>query len=406
VRVAVLVRRFPELSETFILNQMTGLLDQGVDLEVFAWTPGDSEAVHPDVSAYALLGRTRYIHPKGARLARLGRTLSRVVGGRGWRSPGFLRRSLDLRRHEGAGASLFLLHAGATFLQGEPHDVVHCQFGRLGLTALALRKAGALPGRIVVSFRGSDLSRHRDTEGYEELFQAGSLFLPVCGAFRDRLISMGCDPGKIRVHHSGIDLRRFTWTPRHREPGEPFRLITIARLVEKKGVEYGIRAVAELHGAGREVEYTVIGEGPLERELRGLARELGVAEKVRFLGPLDHDEVVAHLGEAHVLLAPSVTAASGDQEGIPNVLKEAMATGIPVVSTLHSGIPELVEDGVSGFLVEERDARALAERTAHLMDHPERWGPMGEAGRARVEAEYDSVRLNRELEGFYRELSA
>lgn len=406
MRIAVLVRRFPELSETFILNQITGLLDQGVDLEVFAWTPGDSEAVHPDVSAYALLGRTRYIHPRGSRLSRLGRTLSRLASSGAWRSPGFLRRSMDRRHRGGAGDSLFLLHAGAAFLRGEPHDLVHCQFGRLGLTALALREVGALPGRIVVSFRGSDLSRHRDTEGYDELFQVGNLFLPVCGAFRDRLISMGCDPGKIQVHHSGIDLRRFTWTPRYRQPGRPFRILSIARLVEKKGVEYGIRAVAELHRAGREVEYAIIGEGPLDRELRALVRELEIADRVRFLGPLDHDEVVSHLGEAHVLVAPSVTAASGDQEGIPNVLKEAMATGIPVVSTLHSGIPELVEDGVSGFLVEERNAPALEKRLAHLMDHPELWESMGRAGRERVEAEYDSVLLNRKLEGFYRGLLA
>jgi colanic acid/amylovoran biosynthesis glycosyltransferase len=404
VRVATLVRRFPELSETFILNQITGVLDQGVDLEVFAWGSGDLSTAHPDVEAYSLMRRVRYIQAPAERIPRVVQTASALLKGRAWLRPAVIARSLGSHRHDRSSSSLFLLHAAASFLSGPPHDLMHCQFGRLGLTGLALRKVGAFQGRIVVAFRGSDLSRHRETEGYEALFREGDLFLPVCDAFRTRLVSMGCDPARIRVHHSGIDLRRFTVGPRVRQPSEPFRLITIARLVEKKGVEYAIRAVGELVREGHSVEYIVIGEGPLREELERLAGELGLQAEVRFLGPRDHDDVIRHLEASHVLLAPSVTAESGDQEGIPNVLKEAMATGIPVVSTYHSGIPELVEDGVSGFLVPERTVEPLADRLRFLVDHPDRWGSMGQAGRARVEAAFDSRRLSGELVQLYREL--
>jgi len=112
------------------------------------------------------------------------------------------------------------------------------------------------------------------------------------------------------------------------------------------------------------------------------------------------------LAEAHILMAPSVTAADGDEEGIPNTLKEAMAMGIPVISTLHAGIPELVADGISGFLVPERDAAALADRLRRLVDHPETWAAMGRAGRVRIDSDFDIDRLNDQLLDLYKGMLA
>jgi colanic acid/amylovoran biosynthesis glycosyltransferase len=109
---------------------------------------------------------------------------------------------------------------------------------------------------------------------------------------------------------------------------------------------------------------------------------------------------------AHIFLGPSVTAASGDQEGIPTVIKEAMAVGLPVVSTIHSGIPELVEHGVTGYLAPERDAETLAKHLIALLRHPDQWGEMGRAGRRRVEMEFDTERLNDALVEHYREAMA
>jgi colanic acid/amylovoran biosynthesis glycosyltransferase len=123
---------------------------------------------------------------------------------------------------------------------------------------------------------------------------------------------------------------------------------------------------------------------------------------VSWLGALPHQEIVRVCRESHVLVAPSVTASGGDVEGIPNALKEAMALGLPVVATRHGGIAELVDDGVSGFLVPERNPAALAERLGFLLDHPERWEAMGRAGRAKVEAEFDAEPLNDRLVELYR----
>lgn len=405
IRVAVLVRKFPKLSETFILNQITGLIDAGHEVDIFAWTAEDDGAVHGDVQAYDLMGRTHYLQVPRSRLRRIAGTLRRMGGSRGaWRRPSLVLRSLDARRYGRAAASLELLYAGASLARNGPYDIVHCQFGQLGPAALTFRETGALSGRLVVSFRGWDVTGHRGRDRYGALFRTADLFLPVCDVFRDRLIEMGCDPARIRVHRSGLDPERFRFFERRRAPDAPTRLVSVARLVEKKGVEYGIRAVARLMESGRPVVYTIVGDGPLRPELEALADGLGVRGAVRFDGELDHDGVMAALADAHLLVAPSVTARDGDQEGIPNSLKEAMATGMPVVTTLHSGIPELVEDGVSGFLVPERDVDALAGRLIFLADHPERWPPLGRAGRERIEADYDARTLNRRLAELYGEL--
>ncbi len=400
MKVGMLVRRFPKLSETFILNQITGLLDAGIDVDVFAWTPGDDEAVHRDVQAYRLKARTHYIQPPRSRARRVGRVLT------AWHRPSLLLRSLRVRPYARPSSALALAYAGATFLHEGPHHIVHCQFGQLGLTALTLRELGVLPGRIVVAFRGADLTVDPDVEGYRALFRIADLVLPVCEVFGNRLVDMGCDPDRIRVHRSGIDLARFEYSERPRPADGPTRLLTIARLVEKKGVEFAIRAVARLKESGRRVAYTVVGDGPQRIELEALVDDLGLGDSVRFAGALNHGDVLTFLEASHVLLAPSVTASDGDQEGIPNALKEAMAMGLPVVSTLHSGIPELVEDGVSGFLVPERDAEALADRLAVLVDHPDRWDGLGRAGRRRIEADYDVRVLNDRLVEIYRELLA
>ncbi len=182
------------------------------------------------------------------------------------------------------------------------------------------------------------------------------------------------------------------------------KLLTVARLVEKKGVEYGIRAVARILERYPEIRYEIAGDGPLKNDLRSLIADLNIEKNVKLLGWKEQDDIVELMTRADVLLAPSVTSRDGDQEGIPVVLMEALAQGVPVVSTLHSGIPELIEDGVSGFLVPERDAGSLADRLAFLIDNPARMREMGFEGRKAVEMNYDSNKLNDQLVRIYKEL--
>ena len=186
------------------------------------------------------------------------------------------------------------------------------------------------------------------------------------------------------------------------------RLATVGRLVEKKGVEQAIRAVSLLRRERPELAFTyrVAGDGPLRGHLEALIGSLGLQDCVTLLGACTGREVAALLEDSQLYLQPSVTAANGDMEGIPVSLMEAMAMGLPVLSTRHSGIPELVADGEAGFLVPERDIPALAARLADLAAEPSRWPAMGGAGRLAVEPGFDNDRLVDSLAGMLRELAA
>lgn len=403
LRIAYIVGAFPTLSETFIVNQIVGMAARGHEVDVYTTAAEPMPVVPEDVERQGLTRRTYRLVAFGSRAASLIKTFGRLLAA-GWRAPAVVARTFaEIRRHGFAGSNRLLYAALVLTERRLPrYDVIHAQFGHYGLLALQLKRVGAMDGAVVTSFRGYDVGQYLRAHpgGYDDLFQAGALFLPVSRTLAERLVEAGCNPSKVRVHHSGISCRRLAY--RNSRPADgPVRLITVARLVEKKGLADAIRSVARVLASGKQVSYTVVGDGPLRRQLEDLAYGLGVHEHVRFAGSRSHEAALNMIRAAHILLAPSVTAADGDTEGIPNVLKEAMAMGLPVVATRHGGITELVEEGVSGFLAPERDIDALTERLMHLIAHPGRWPAMGRAGRAKVEAEFDIERLNLELEMHY-----
>jgi colanic acid/amylovoran biosynthesis glycosyltransferase len=177
--------------------------------------------------------------------------------------------------------------------------------------------------------------------------------------------------------------------------------LTVGRLVEKKGLEYAVRAVALARRTCPNLRYEIIGDGPLRPALGELVDKLNLAPIVSLLGAADCDFVRRKMAATDLFMLPSVTANDGDQEGIPVSLMEAQACGLPVLSTRHSGIPELVADGESGFLVAERDVEALASRLTYLIEHPESWPRMGRAGRTIVESRFNIEALNRDLLQIY-----
>ena len=157
--------------------------------------------------------------------------------------------------------------------------------------------------------------------------------------------------------------------------------MSTGRLVEKKGLEYSIRAITRIMQHHPNIRYTIIGDGSLKPDLQQLIEELALSQQVSLLGWRKQEEVIKILDRSQILVAPSVTAADGNQDAPVNTLKEAMAMGLPVIGTLHGGIPELIEDAVSGFLVPERNPEAISEKLSYLIEHPEIWVSMGQAGR-------------------------
>lgn len=400
MRIAVVVGAFPTVSETFVLNQVTGLLDRGHEVRIFAARSGRPTAIHDEILSYRLMDRVRHSawlpgrHPHRLLVALplVAKTIHR--GGASGA------RLLSAARLGHRFAPLELLSDAAAFRDHDSFDVVLCHHGPIGARVARLREAGVVSGSVVTVFHGSDASayvRRVGSRAYTHLFATGDLFLPVSDHCRLRLIALGCPAERIAVHGMGVDCARFAFARRDRRAGEPLRVVTVARLVERKGIAHAIRAVAALVESGSNVEYTIVGDGPLSGVLLHLARDLGVSDRVRIIGSVSHGAVAAILARSHVMVAPSVTASDGDVEGIPVAIMEAMASGLPVVSTVHSGIPELITDDVTGCLVPEGDAPALAARLELLArDSTTSWR-VATAARKLIVQRHDIGKLNDRL---------
>jgi len=404
MKIAFIVGGFPTLSETFILNQITGLLDMGYDVEIFAQFNPQERKVHADIEKYQLMRRVHYFNIPHNKIKRILKAIFLIIKNF-YKDPLKILKSLNVFRYGKTALSLRLLYALIPFLD-KKFDIIHCHFGPNGIIGAYLKEIG-ISGKLITTFHGYDMSTFIVNNGnnvYEKLFLNGNLFLPISDYWKRKLIRLGCDEKKIIVHRMGIDLKKFKFSERIKQPGEPIKILTIGRLVEKKGHEYAIRAIAKVVKKYRNIEYLIAGDGPLRNKLEGLVQELGIEKHVKFLGAIEQNEVLKLYQQAHIFVLPSITASNGDQEGIPVVLMEAQATGLPVISTYHTGIPEVIVEGKSGFLVPEKDVDALAERLEYLIEHPEIWPEMGRYGRKFVEEKYDIKKLNQKLVEIYQKL--
>ena len=417
LRIAFIVYEFPVLSETFVINQATGLLDRGCEVDIYATQLGNTQKMHPDIHRYGLLERLRLLPsvPPNYR-QRLVEGMGLILK-HGYRHPGRIMRSLNPFKRGQRAVSLWSLFTTLPALSWPSYDIIHCQFGNLGFQGRLLKDFNP-SAKLVVMFRGFDISQQLKMEGdhiYKSLFSQADFFLTNCDFFRQRLLKLGCDPDKVKVHHSGLDCAKFPLRVRSTDletagleaeeaQRAAIRIAATGRLVEKKGFEYSIQAMTQVVERYPNATYAIIGDGPLRAELSALIESLGLQGSVHLLGWQDEAEIIEVLMRSHLFVAPSVTSAAGNQDAPINVLKEAMALGLPVVSTYHGGIPELVEHGISGLLVPERDVDAIAQALFTLLEHPERWAAMGQAGRAYVETHYGLNALNDQLVEIYQGL--
>ncbi|HHG8751659.1 TPA: colanic acid biosynthesis glycosyltransferase WcaL [Escherichia coli] len=399
MKVGFFLLKFPLSSETFVLNQITAFIDMGFEVEIVALQKGDTQNTHAAWTKYNLAARTRWLQdePTG-KVAKLRHRASQTLRGihrkNTWQA-------LNLKRYGAESRNLILSAICGQVAKPLHADVFIAHFGPAGVTAAKLRELGVIRSKIATIFHGIDISSrevlNHYTPEYQQLFRRGDLMLPISDLWAGRLQKMGCPREKIAVSRMGVDMTRFSPRP-VKAPATPLEIISVARLTEKKGLHVAIEACRQLKELGVAFRYRILGIGPWERRLRTLIEQYQLEDVIEMPGFKPSHEVKAMLDDADVFLLPSVTGADGDMEGIPVALMEAMAVGIPVVSTLHSGIPELVEADKSGWLVPENDARALAQRLAAFSQlDTDELAPVVKRAREKVEHDFNQQVINREL---------
>jgi colanic acid/amylovoran biosynthesis glycosyltransferase len=405
MRVAFLLDTFPKTSETFFVSQIVGLIERGHLVDIFARYRNRSEPVHPEVEKHQLLKRTQYLIPESRqeRLIAAGKILFKLACSR----PLELVRLLNPFQPEIRGKSLEILYCDRVLRKAPAYDIVHCHFGPIGVLGQQLHKRGSLRGPVLTTFHGYDIGSYVAQHGpgvYTELFRQGNAFTCSSKFIQGKLIAAGCDPAKIILFKLGTDLTKFDFIERNADADATIRLITVARLVEKKGLDYSIKAIASLVQQFPKLEYTIVGDGPLRAQLSALITELNLQRHIVLAGWKTQEEVQQLFARSHIFVLASVLSANGDFEGQGTVLQEAQASGLPIVCTNHNGFPDSILDGQSGFLVPERDAEALAAKLAELIRRPELRLEMGEKGRAFVESEFDLSKRNDALVELYRRI--
>jgi colanic acid/amylovoran biosynthesis glycosyltransferase len=409
MRIAYITHQFPVISETFVLHQVQGALAHGHEVDIYAPAKNGKEPQHAIYRDWKMDQMVRRRPATGFGSVKKTVNAIRISIGPAMRQPGLFARCVMESAQLGFANPLSLFGTAASVREGGRYDVVHAHFADMGLLALRLRRLGVMTGPILTSFHGIDVTRRRspgNLAALRQLFAEGEAFTHPSDYLGECARAMGCPAVRQRKHYYGVDKSMFLFRARTLAAGAPVRVVSIGRLVEKKGLEYAIEAVARLVRSGRNIQYDIIGAGPLQDALAAQIERLGIEPNVHLLGAQDAQSVSKRLEESHVFMLPSVTAANGDMEGLPVSILEAQMCGLPVLATYHSGIPEEVLDGKSAFLVKERDTDALTARLGELVDHPELWPAMGRAGREFVEERFDIETLNDDLNDLYETLRA
>jgi colanic acid/amylovoran biosynthesis glycosyltransferase len=346
MRILMVVAEFPKIHDICILNQIIGLIDRGHEVHICALRRGDCVNVQKRVMEYKLIEKTIF---------------------------GALPDDLD------------------------QYDIVMFQ---LGHKMTDIRRSHNYRGKIVTCLRGYDITGYikENPHAYDKYFETCDLFLPVCNSFKKILERIGCSPKKIVVHHSSIDCSQFQYRPKKIIKKNVITIVSAGRFVEKKGFIYSIQAVARLREKYPNIRYRIIGDGPLKKQYLKIIKKLGLEDVIQLENWYPHEEYINILNKSDIFILSSITAENHDQEGIPNVLKEAMAIGLPVVATDHSGNGELIENGVTGFLVHERDSDALYYALKYIINNPKKLPSIQENAVKKVHQEFEVGTSNDQLE--------
>lgn len=395
MRVAIFVGVFPCLSETFILDQIIGLLNNGHDVQIIAVNNSTEEIQQPVIAENKLLERFRYLKADGIkRSARVLECLSDISS---VASPPRLVRTVrrcwpfTTKKREFAKLLSIL---------NDDFDIVHCHFGPQGADAVEAREILGRDYPVVTSFHGSDMKPSAGSTRYDQLFVLGDAFIANTNYTKTVIGQLGCHPGKIKILPVGINLDSNNMNDVCVSTDETLNVITVARLVPFKGIEFAIKAMERLIRSGRKVTYKVIGAGPLQNELARQINDLGLSNAVTLVGPKTREEVFNTFKQSDVFLLPSIEF-EGRAETQGLVLQEAQAVGLPVVASRVGGIPEGLSKQNQQFLFAPGNVDELVDRLQLADDLRKQWPDIAKESQRFVRENYDNDLLVSRLESIY-----
>jgi colanic acid/amylovoran biosynthesis glycosyltransferase len=396
MKIAFRVTEFPVISQTFILNQIIGLLERGHEVKIYANRDPEEPKVHGEVEDYELYEKTTYIDPPKTYTEAITR-VTRDLLSLAKKDTKLLIEGLKQFKHGKHAAKRV---AELETLSNDDSQLIHYHFGNRAEDSIFAAKA--LGKDSIVSFYGYDASKalEEDPNRYENVFEEVEKVTYLNEGMKKKLVEAGCSNEKLEKVPLSVNTKKFD---QGENSAQIPKILTVARFTEKKGHEYAVKALSKIE---KEYEYHLMGDGELKGEIRRQVEQMGMEDKVFFHGWCTNEDVKQMMKESDIFLLPSVTASDGDREGTPTVLLEAQSAGLPVVSTRHAGIPEIVQHNNTGFLAEERDSSEIKSYLNELLNYREKRDQMGEKGRAFIKKNHSINKVSKELDKTYSELNS
>lgn len=395
-KVYFFVRTFPVLSQTFVLNQVKDLKDEGLDVHVLAVNPvNDTSSVLSSIFGEEVNEKVTSIlpapHSKKSWIIMLLGALFCACAKRRWPIIGLASRLVRKKNFFSAKDLLCL----AWHLRNKNIVMENCiaHFGSNGVVLDYLRKAKLIDcENLFTVFHGYEISRYDQLKLWKEEYgKLGGKLLPISEHWAESLVNFGANKSSIEVVHMGVDVDTFSFSDK--KLSSPLQVLSVARATEKKGLKYAIEAILN---AEVECHLTLIGDGNLLPNLKGIVERHDNKHRVSFLGACSPTKVANELKRTDLFLLPSIQDRYGDKEGIPVSLMEAMASGVIVLSTYHSGIPELIENKKTGFLVQEHDSDAISNAILDISKRQD-LSEIRHSARKKIEQSFNSKVLRDDL---------
>lgn len=412
MQIAFFQVEFPRITEAYLLDQIIALIKSGHKVDIISTIRSDQTKIHPDITTYNLEASTRYLNFPFGRWHQILNAVKLVIQNF-HKAPLTILKSLNFLGYDCPTVDIYLrvIHATVLFVctNNTKYDILYCCQGYTGSTVVALRQLGLVQGKIITTYPSSDIYVYPHKfkyDVYASLWKYCDLHHCNTNYVANSIKDLGANPSSIKVLPLGVDISKFPFKERTLDPNSPIKILTVARLVPKKGLQYSIRAFHQACQANPSANliYNIVGEGPERPKLESLIKELDMGDhevalrdRIFLLGWKDRNECKELYLDAHFYVIPSVTADDGNKEGQGVALQEAQATGLPLIATDHNGFPEGLLEGKSGYLVPEKDVDALAKMITKLVNSPDSWAEMGRAGRHFVENKYSVEKINREF---------